>query len=40
MFPEALTKIIQGNQQSTGSIYIRQFDREENLFMVDEMASP
>ncbi|XP_039119941.1 uncharacterized protein LOC120256298 [Dioscorea cayenensis subsp. rotundata] len=33
-------KAIQENQQTTCSIYVRQFDREENSFMVDEMAPP
>ncbi|XP_039115839.1 uncharacterized protein LOC120251370 [Dioscorea cayenensis subsp. rotundata] len=40
IFSEVLMKTIQENQQRACSIYVRQFDREENSFMVDEMAPP
>ncbi|XP_039130809.1 uncharacterized protein LOC120267176 [Dioscorea cayenensis subsp. rotundata] len=33
-------KAIQENQQAASSIYVRQFDREEKSFMVDEMSPP
>ncbi|KAH7670616.1 Zinc finger PMZ-type protein [Dioscorea alata] len=40
IFSEVLMKTIQENQQTACSIYVRQFDRDENSFMVDEMAPP
>ncbi|XP_039129077.1 uncharacterized protein LOC120265263 [Dioscorea cayenensis subsp. rotundata] len=40
IFSESLMKAIQENQQAASSIYVRQFDREEKSFMVDEMSPP